>query len=356
MGRGIASDPAAAGTGQVLEIGGFTVKGSSEAGPDTAVTVHPEQVLGMYAGMVRIRAFETLAHELFLADQLPGNVHLYSGEEAVAVGVMSALRNDDYIASTHRGHGHVIAKGGDVKAMMAELFGREKGYCRGKGGSLHIADVSLGVMGANGIVGAGIPLATGAAFACQYRGTDAVAVSFFGDGATNRGTFHEALNLAAAWNLPAIYVCENNLYAVGTRQQDAMKQCDIAGRASSYGMPSACVDGNDVQAVYLAAMEAIGRARRGDGPSLLECKTWRHHGHFIGEPMLYRDMDEHGEWLKKDPIPRCARAILENGYATEADLQQIADEARMEMQEAAAYARDCPLPAPTEVLNHVFVD
>jgi acetoin:2,6-dichlorophenolindophenol oxidoreductase subunit alpha len=331
------------------------LKGRSEADLDTAVAVSPEQILAMYKGMVRIRAFETLAHELFLADKLPGNVHLYSGEEAIAVGVMAALRDDDFIASTHRGHGHMIAKGADVKTMMAELFGREKGYCRGKGGSLHIADVALGVMGANGIVGAGIPLATGAAFACRYRETDAVAVSFFGDGATNRGTFHEALNLAGLWDLPIVYVCENNLYAVGTRQQEAMKECNIKGRADCYGMPSVCVDGNDVEAVHVAAMKAVGRARRGEGPSLLECMTWRHHGHFVGEPMLYRDMDEHAEWLTKDPIPRCADEILKNGYATEADLQQIADEARAEMQDAAGYAEECPRPAPTEVLNHVFV-
>jgi pyruvate dehydrogenase E1 component alpha subunit len=311
-------------------------------------------MIDMYTCMVRIREFETLVNELFLAGKLPGFVHLYSGEEAVAVGVMTALRKDDFIASTHRGHGHVIAKGGDVKAMISELFGRATGYCRGKGGSMHIADFELGMLGANGIVGAGIPLATGAAFASQYKGNDSVAVSFFGDGAANRGTFHEALNLAAVWNLPVVYVCENNVYGEWTRQEDAMKLCDIAGRARSYGMPASAVDGNDVVVVYQAAVEAVGRARRGEGPSLIECKTWRQGAHFAGDPGLERDPAEHRAWLKKDPIPRCARQILKNGYATDADLERITMAARAEMAEAVEYAESSPLPDSAEVLTDVF--
>lgn len=317
--------------------------------------VSPQRAVGMYKCMVRIREFETIVKELFLAGKIPGFLHPYAGEEAVAVGVMTALRDDDFIASTHRGHGHVIAKGGDVKAMMAELFGRVTGYCRGKGGSMHIADLELGMLGANGIVGAGIPLATGAAFACQYKGDDAVAVSFFGDGAANRGTFHEALNLAATWNLPAIYVCENNLYGDHTRQDQAMKLCDVAGRARSYGMEATTVDGNDVLVVYEAAAEAVGRARQGGGPSLIECRTWRHSGHYVGDPAVERDPAEHEAWLKKDPITLFARHIETKGFATAADLEGIAETARAEMAEAAEYAQTSPLPDASDVLTDVLV-
>jgi acetoin:2,6-dichlorophenolindophenol oxidoreductase subunit alpha len=321
----------------------------------SAVDLDADAMVDLYKQMVRIREFETLVNQLFLAGKVPGFVHLYSGEEAVAVGVMANLRKDDFIASTHRGHGHVIAKGGDVRRMIAELFGRTTGYCKGKGGSMHIADFEQGMLGANGIVGAGIPLATGAAFACKYKGNDAVGVSFFSDGATNRATFHEALNLAAVWNLPAIYVCENNLYGEWTRQSDAMKLCDIAGRAKSYGMPAAVVDGNDVLAVHEAAAEAVGRARRGDGPSLIECQTWRHYAHFVGDPGLERDPAEHAEWLNKDPIPRFANVLVQAGHATEAELEEITAAARAELADAVTFAESGPMPTPEDVLSDVFV-
>ena len=330
------------------------MKTSSDRRDDALISVSPEQLVGMYTTMVRIRAFETRMTELFLEGKLPGFLHPYSGEEAVAAGVMAALRNGDYITSTHRGHGHLLAKGGDAKSMMAELYGRATGYCHGRGGSMHIADPGLGILGANGIVGAGIPIATGAALACQYRGDDAVAVSFFGDGASNRGVFHEALNLAALWNLPVIYVCENNGFGEYTRQSHHMKLCDIAGRAKGFGIPGVAVDGNDVQAVFQAATEAVGRARQDEGPSLIECKTWRHGPHDIGEAMTYRDPTEDEAWLKKDPISRCAREILEMGCATDADLERIAAEARSEMVEASEYGEKGPLPPETDVLSDVY--
>jgi len=308
----------------------------------------------MYTTMIRIREFESRITELFLAGKLPGFVHPYTGEEAVAVGVIAALREDDFITSTHRGHGHLLAKGGDVKQMMAELFGKANGYCQGKGGSMHIADPGLGILGANGIVGAGLPLATGAALAAQYRHEDAVAVSFFGDGASNRGTFHESLNLAALWNLPVVFVCENNLYGEWTRQEQAMKVCDIAGRAASFGIPGVVVDGNDVEAVFAAATEAVARARAGQGASLIECKTWRHGPHDIGDPMRYRDQPEHEAWLQKDPIPRCASEILSRGYASQADLDRLAAEAAAEIAEAAQYGESSPPPREDDVLTDVY--
>jgi pyruvate dehydrogenase E1 component alpha subunit len=310
----------------------------------------------MYTTMVRIRAFETRMTELFLEGKLPGFLHPYSGEEAVAAGVMAALRRQDYITSTHRGHGHLLAKGGDARAMAAELYGKSTGYCQGRGGSMHIADPGLGILGANGIVGAGIPIATGAALASQYRGDDAVAVSFFGDGASNRGVFHESLNLAALWSLPVIYVCENNGYGDNTRQSQAMKLCDIAGRAKSFGIPGVAVDGNDVRAVFEAATEAVGRARRGEGPTLIECRTWRHGPHHIGDPMRYRDQEEHDAWLKRDPIPRFGRELVKCGHATEADIERIGAEARAEMVEASEYGERSPLPPEADVLRDVYAN
>lgn len=314
------------------------------------------QLLDMYRCMVKIREFESRANELFLAGELPGFLHLYLGEEAVAAGVMGALRKDDYIASTHRGHGHLIAKGGDIKLMMAELFGKSTGYCKGKGGSMHVADLDLAMLGANGIVGAGIPIATGAALACQYKGTDNVAVSFFGDAASNRGTFHEAINMGSVWNLPIVYVCENNLYGVSTCQRDHMNICDVADRGAAYGIPGRVVDGNDVEAVYLAAAEAVERARSGAGPTLVECKTWRHQGHFVGDPATYRDPAEHEEWLKKDPVPRGAEMLLTRGHATTGEIEQIVADIRAEIDAAVEFGRSSPWPEAAEVLTDVYAD
>jgi acetoin:2,6-dichlorophenolindophenol oxidoreductase subunit alpha len=321
---------------------------------DTAIAPTSEQLLAMYTTMVRIRAFETRMSELFLEGKLPGFLHPYIGEEAIASGVMAALRDDDYIASTHRGHGHLLAKGGDAKLMAAELYGRATGYCRGKGGSMHIVDRSLGILGANGIVGAGMPIATGAGLAIQYQGKDGVAVGFFGDGASNRGVFHESLNMAALWNLPVLFVCENNFFGEFTRQPRHQKKCDIAGRAEAYGVPGVCVDGNDVEAVYAAAAAAVARARNGEGPSVIECQTWRHGPHDIGEPQKYRRPKEDEAWLKKDPIPRCAKKIVEMGIASQEDVDRIAADATAEMQEAAEFGEQSPITQEEDVLTDVY--
>jgi pyruvate dehydrogenase E1 component alpha subunit len=313
-----------------------------------------ENLLAFYQTMVTIRTFENKAAELFAAGKLPGFVHLYIGEEAVATGVCANLTAQDYITSTHRGHGHLIAKGGKVDLMMAELYGKATGYCKGKGGSMHIADVDLGILGANGIVGAGQPIAVGAAFACKYKGSGAVAVCFFGDGASNRGTFHEALNLASIWKLPVVFVCENNMYGISNCQRDHMNICDISDRAAAYGIPGVTVDGNDVVAVFEAAAEGVKRARQGDGPSLIECKTWRWRGHFEGDPATYKNPEEQKSWLQKDPIPRLAQKIIELGCATEADLAQIADAVKAQVAAAVAFAESSPDPVPADVLTDVY--
>jgi pyruvate dehydrogenase E1 component alpha subunit len=313
-----------------------------------------EKLLGFYETMLTIRAFESKAVELFADNQLPGFVHLYLGEEAVATGVCGSLSDKDFITSTHRGHGHLIAKGGKVDLMMAELFGKATGYCKGKGGSMHIADIELGILGANGIVGAGQPIAAGAAFACKYKKTDAVAVCFFGDGASNRGTFHEALNMASVWKLPLVFICENNMYGISNCQRDHMRVTDVSDRAAAYGIPGMTVDGNDVVAVYEAASEAIERARRGDGPSLVECKTWRWRGHFEGDPGAYKNPAEQEAWLKKDPIPRFAEKLLELKIATAAELDAIREKVQVQIDAAIRFSQESPDPSPEEALTDVY--
>ena len=315
-----------------------------------------QQLLGFYQTMSTIRTFETKTVDLFAAGKVPGFVHLYIGEEAVATGVCANLTSKDYITSTHRGHGHLIAKGGKVDLMMAELFGKSTGYCKGKGGSMHIADVELGILGANGIVGAGQPIATGAAFACKYRKSDSVVVCFFGDGASNRGTFHESLNLASIWNLPIVFVCENNMYGISYCQRDHMNICDISDRSAAYGIPGVTVDGNDVVAVYETVAEAVKRARSGDGPSLVECKTWRWRGHFEGDPSVYKDPAEQAEWIKKDPIPRLAKQLLDLGYATQAELDKINETINAQINAAVDFAQNSPNPNPEDVLTDVFAN
>jgi TPP-dependent pyruvate/acetoin dehydrogenase alpha subunit len=270
----------------------------------------------MYTAMNRIRMFESALQEYFAAGKIPGFVHLYLGEEAVAVGACACLTDKDSITSTHRGHGHLIAKGGDLKLMMAEIFGKSTGYCKGKGGSMHIADMDLGILGANGIVGGGGPLAAGAALAAKYRKTDDVTICFFGDGASNQGTTQEALNLASAWKLPVVFVNENNGYGISCPQCKSMAVTDIADRAAAYDMPGVVVDGNDILAVHEAVGEAVKRARRGEGPSLVECKTYRWRGHFEGDACTYRCTEELDEWMAKDPIPRFEEKLVESGLAT----------------------------------------
>lgn len=307
-----------------------------------------------YRKMVLIRKFEMCASKLFAQNKLPGFLHLYVGEEAVATGVCSALEVTDYITSTHRGHGHLIAKGGDVKKMMAELFAKETGYCKGKGGSMHISDRDKGILGANGIVGAGIPIATGAAFASKYKGDGRVAVSFFGDGAANRGTFHEALNMAAAFKLPAVFVCENNLFAISVCARYHMAISDISDRAAACGMPGYSIDGNDVELVYETTKAAVERARRGEGPTLIECKTWRHRGHYEGDPDDYRTAEEKAEWMQKDPIERLAKRLIEEGICTQAELDAIASDADKLLAEAIDEAEAAPVPSVSALMADIY--
>jgi pyruvate dehydrogenase E1 component alpha subunit len=318
------------------------------------MSIDTEKLLWMYTNMLKIRRFEEKVGELFAAGKIPGFVHLYIGEEAVATGVCAHLRKDDYITSTHRGHGHLISKGGDLKLMMAELFGKRTGYCKGKGGSMHIADVDLGILGANGIVGGGPPIATGAALAAKYKGTDQVAVCFLGDGASNQGTFHEGVNMASIWKLPVIFVVENNMYGISLSQTRSMRVQDIADRAAAYDIPGFVVDGNDVIAVYEAAGEAIQRARAGEGPALIECKTYRYRGHFEGDPMIYRTREEEEMWKAKDPIPRFEAKLKEMGVLTEAQAREINERIIAQVEEAVRFAEESPWPAPEEVLEDVY--
>jgi pyruvate dehydrogenase E1 component alpha subunit len=310
-------------------------------------------MIELYRGMVRIRRFEEKVSELFSKGLIPGFVHLYIGEEAVAVGVCANLTKNDYITSTHRGHGHCIAKGADLRRMMAELFGKKTGYCKGKGGSMHIADYSSGILGANAIVGANIPIAAGAAFAAKSKGTNHVAVAFFGDGASNTGAFHEGINIAAAWKLPVIFVCENNLYAISTRTTRSTPISNIADRAASYGIPGVIADGMDVMAVYESAHKAVERARKGQGPTLIECKTYRFYGSFEGDPQRYRTKSEREEWQMKDPL-NFGEKLVNMGVLTDADLQKIDQEVKSAVEEAVKYAQESPYPEPEEVTKDLF--
>ena len=313
--------------------------------------------LAMYEQMLTIRRFEETAIALFERGRIRGNVHPCIGQEAVSVGVCAALRRDDYMTSTHRGHGNCLAKGADPKLMAAELLGKATGYCKGKGGSMHIADFEGGNLGANGIVGAGLPIAVGAGISVQNRGTDQVAVCFFGDGASNQGTFHESLNFAALWKLPVIFVCENNLYALSTPLKEATALPRISDRAMAYGIPGIHVDGNDVLAVYAHAQEAVGRARRGDGPTLLDCATYRFFGHFTGDPgrgVTYRSKEEMEEWLERCPIKKLCRYLTDSGAMNDATAREIAARVEAVTEAAVAFAESSPWPAPEDALQDVF--
>jgi acetoin:2,6-dichlorophenolindophenol oxidoreductase subunit alpha len=312
--------------------------------------------LKMYKDMLRIRHFEEKVKELDMKGKLPGFFHLYTGQEAVAVGTCSVINSDDYITSTHRGHGHLIAKGGDLGKAMAELYARETGYNKGRGGSMHIAAPDLGMLGANGIVGAGIPIATGAALSAKYQKNGKVAVCFFGDAASSQGTFHEALNIGASFDLPVVYVCENNLYGVSTKQCDVRKIEDIADRAKAYGMPGYIVDGNDVEAVYNTVNEAVSRARKGEGPTLIECKTYRHYTHFTGEPDTYRPKEEVAAWKAKDPIKAYADKLIKEGTADENTLNKIEKEVIEEIDKAVEFAENSPKAKPESALLDVYAD
>jgi pyruvate dehydrogenase E1 component alpha subunit len=288
--------------------------------------------------------------------RIPGALHLYVGEEAVAAGVMCALRDDDQITSTHRGHGHLVAKGGSLDKMFAELFGRSTGYCKGKGGSMHISDLTLGMLGANGIVGGGPPIAVGAAFSNRYQGNDRVAVAFFGDGASNEGSFHEAANMAALWQLPVVFVCENNGYGEFTPQRDHQRIVDVADRAAGYGMPGVIVDGMDAIAVYEAAAAAVDRARRGDGPTILECKTYRFYDHVgvHGMRIPYRSDEEVEAWKLRDAILALETRLAELGVLSTDDAASVHAEIDAEVAAAIAFAESSPFPEPNELLEDVY--
>ncbi|TVM16915.1 pyruvate dehydrogenase (acetyl-transferring) E1 component subunit alpha [Oceanidesulfovibrio indonesiensis] len=313
-----------------------------------------QTLVHMFETMNRIRMFEQKLQEFFAAGEIPGFVHLYLGEEAVATGACAALTDKDMITSTHRGHGHLLAKGGDLKLMMAEIFGRQTGYCKGKGGSMHIADLDLGILGANGIVGGGGPLAVGAALAAKYKKTDHVALCFFGDGASNQGTTQESLNMASAWKLPLVFVNENNGYGISCPQCKSMAVVDIADRAAAYDMPGVVVDGNDVLAVFEAVTEAVKRARKGEGPSLVECKTYRWRGHFEGDACTYRCVDELEEWMAKDPLPRFESKLLESKTLSEKEVESIKARIGQEVEEAVRYAQESPLPPTSALMDDVY--
>lgn len=315
-----------------------------------------EQLLDFYETMVKIRFFEERVEKLFLAGEIPGFVHLYIGEEAIATGVCANLRKDDYIESTHRGHGHTLAKGADLNGAMAEIFGKATGLCKGKGGSMHIADFSVGMLGANGVVGGGFNLAVGAALANKMKGQDNVAVVFFGDGASNRGTFHEAANMASVWKLPVIFLNENNEWASTTPTSSLTSVKNISDRAVGYDMPGIAIDGNDVFKVYETVKEAVERARQGGGPTLIECKTYRIKGHFVGDPEMYRTKEEvHSRFEKDDPIKNFEKKVLAEGLLTKADLSDIEEKVLKAIEEAIEFARQSPYPDPSELYTDLYV-
>lgn len=312
------------------------------------------KALHIYTTMNRIRKFEEKALALFESNKLRGSVHLYIGEEAIAATVCAHLRDSDYITSTHRGHGHCIAKGAALDRAMAELMGKATGYSKGRGGSMHIADLSKGNLGANAIVGGGLPIAVGAALAAKLRQTDQVAVAFFGDGASNEGTFHESLNLAAVWKLPVIFVCENNGFGISVPVNQSTSVQDISVRAQAYDMPGFTVDGNDVLAIDQAMTAAVARAKAGAGPTLIECKTSRWYGHWIGDPQVYRTREEIEVWKKRCPILRFRKYLLENNLSCEAELAAIDQAADEAVEQAAQFAIESPEPDPAQVMADVF--
>lgn len=316
-----------------------------------------KELVGMYRKMLEIRILEEKVYDLFLHGRLPGFVHLAIGQEAVSVGVCNNLRKEDYITSTHRPHGDLIAKGARLDRMMAELLGRRTGYCKGKAGQMHMASIELGILGANGIVGGGLPIAVGAALSARLRGTDQVTVAFFGEGGSCLGTFHEALNLASIWDLPVVFVCQNNQYAVSTPFRDAKKIPNVYSMASAYGIPGVIVDGNDVLEVHKVAGEAMERARAGGGPTLIECKTYRWMGHNVGDAhTLYRSAEEVAEWKKKDPIARFKVALIEEGVMTREEAQAIEEGTRRTLEEAMEFAERSPEPGPEEALQDLYAE
>lgn len=313
-----------------------------------------ELLTNLYKTMVLIRRFEETVNELYMQGRIPSTLHLYIGQEAVASGVCGALNLEDYVLTTHRPHGHALAKGVDPKAIMAELFGKATGTCKGKGGSMHVGDIRVGVFPAIAIVGANIPIAAGAALAAKMMKNDRVAVSFFGDGAANEGDWHEGMNVAAIWKLPVLFVCENNLYAASTPYQAAFNIEHIADRACAYGMPGVVTDGNDVLAVYEAARQAVERARRNEGPTLIECVTYRQCGHSRSDPRTYRTQEEEVAWKEKDPIFNFRKYLCDEARIHEGSLKLIDEGVEATIQEAIAYAEASPQPQPEDIFTDVY--
>lgn len=311
-----------------------------------------KQGMELYRMMYRIRIFEEESIKVYQTGKINGTIHPYIGQEAVAAGVSYWLRDDDYISSTHRGHGHCLAKGAEFEPMMAELLGREGGYCRGRGGSMHIADFKLGILGANGIVAGGIPIAVGAGLSIDYRGTDQVVVSFFGDAAINQGAFYESANMAAAFSLPVIFVCENNYYGVSTRIETVVAEQDLVKRALALGFPGATVDGNDVEAVAKAAQAAITRARRGEGPYLLVANTYRWEGHFFGDPCAYRSKEEERGWKDKDPLNRMRRILVQQD--SEQEVIALEEKLKADLSAAVERALSSPEPRIENVRDYIY--
>ena len=313
-----------------------------------------KQKVAFLRQMLRIRSFEERLYQLYTEGRVPGmSPHLSVGQEASAVGVCAALRPDDYLLTTHRGHGHLLAKGADMKRMLAEIKGKATGYCKGRGGSMHIADVSLGILGANGIVGGGLPIALGAALTSKFEKNGRVTVCFFGDAACNIGSFHESLNMSTIWRLPVVWVCENNQYGLSTPIRKMLSCQTIAQRAAAYCMPGERVDGNDVEAVCSVAVEAVKRARSGEGPSLIECDTYRWYGHGASDNRSYRTRDEEEEWKKRCPIARWRTRVIEDGLLTDREAEELARQATQEVEGAIQFAEESPPPDPAGVADYV---
>ncbi len=326
-------------------------RSGNETMPDLAL----QRLQDMYLKMLQIRAFEEKVAYFFSRGMVHGTTHLYIGEEGTAVGAISALRDDDIITSTHRGHGHTIAKGIDLNRMMAELLGKEAGYCRGKGGSMHIADLTRGNLGANGVVGGGIPIATGAGITAKLRGQGTVVACFFGDGAINQGTFHESVNMASVWKLPVIYICENNQYGMSMSVRRSTNLENLSDRALAYGIPGRRADGNDVFAVYDAVKDARERVGK-SGPELIVCETYRYLGHSKSDANRYRTKEEIAEWKEKDPIPRMRTRLLAAGLFSEKELADLEARGRQSIEDAAAFAEAAPEPTLDELTTDVYAD
>lgn len=319
-----------------------------------SISIPSSLKLSFLEKMYTIRKFEEKVKELFSLGLIRGSTHVYIGEEAVAVGACSALKKDDYIVSTHRGHGHCIAKGAELRPMMAELLGKQTGYCKGKGGSMHIADFNIGILGAVGIVGSGLPIAVGAALSSKYLNQNKITIAFFGDGASNQGTFHECLNLASIWKLPIIFLCENNCYAITVGTSYSTSCINIADRAASYNIYSNVVDGNDVEAIYLAVLNAISVIT--NGPILIEAKTYRYEGHWVGDPQVYRSKNEVENWRKKDPIPTYKSKLIREKIITEHEYKEITEKIDHDIEDAVIFAKESPFLPASSATDDIYTE